>query len=218
MRAPLMSMCSMLELLHTDLAGRLDSDQDDMLRTAVGASTRLTDMVSAVLDVSRLENKQMPVRKQTCDLCEVVRQALHTLTGLTRQDRVVWDAPTGVVNAVCDPEITERIVINLVSNALRFTPAAGHIYITVARVGEGARFSVRDMGPGIPREFHEKIFEKFGQLETRRPGTKYSTGLGLAFCRLAVEAQSGLIGVDSAEAQGSTFWFCLPAAATAGAA
>lgn len=74
----------------------------------------------------------------------------------------------------------------------------------------GYAFSVSDTGPGIPPEFHEKIFEKFGQVEAARHGAKHSSGLGLTFCKFAVEAHGGTIGVDSVVGQGSTFWFVVP--------
>jgi signal transduction histidine kinase len=77
--------------------------------------------------------------------------------------------------------------------------------------GDGAvRVSVSDTGPGIAQEFHEKIFEKFGQVEAARQGTKHSSGLGLTFCKFAVEAHGGTIGVESVVGQGSTFWFVVP--------
>jgi signal transduction histidine kinase len=72
------------------------------------------------------------------------------------------------------------------------------------------RVAVSDTGPGIPREYRERVFEKFGQVEAVSRGQKFSTGLGLTFCRLAVEAHGGRIGVDSEVGRGSTFWFVLP--------
>ena len=72
------------------------------------------------------------------------------------------------------------------------------------------RISISDNGPGIPPEYYEKIFEKFGQVESREHAQKYSTGLGLTFCKLAVEAHGGHIGVESEVGKGSTFWFKLP--------
>jgi len=77
-------------------------------------------------------------------------------------------------------------------------------------VAEAIEIAVTDTGPGIPPEYHGKIFEKFGQVEARSHGQKHSTGLGLTFCKLAVEAHGGRIGVESAVGQGSTFWFVLP--------
>ena len=105
------------------------------------------------------------------------------------------------------------MIANLLGNAIKFTPSGGDIEISCEQAGEEAKLSVSDSGPGIPFEYHEKIFDKFGQVEARETNAKWSTGLGLAFCKLAVAAQGGEIGVDSAPGEGSTFRFTLPLAA-----
>ncbi|OGV74768.1 MAG: hypothetical protein A3K19_11050 [Lentisphaerae bacterium RIFOXYB12_FULL_65_16] len=207
MRSPLMSLRGMLKILHEDLAETLNAEDTDAMQTAVDVSVKLTDMVSVVLDVSRLEAGQMPIKSKACDLRAVVADALHDLAGLTRQRHVMWEAPTAPVPAYCDPEVTGRIVSNLVGNAVKFTSKHDTITLTAAAIGGQVRVTVTDTGPGIPAAYHEKIFRKFGQVETYLTCTKNSTGLGLAFCKLAVEAQGGRIGVDSEEGKGSAFWF-----------
>jgi signal transduction histidine kinase len=103
------------------------------------------------------------------------------------------------------------VIANLVSNALTFTPEDGSVKVTVRKDENGsARVEVRDTGDGIPAEYHELIFEKFGQVGRGERRVKVSTGLGLAFCKLAVEAHGGRIGVVSQVGEGSTFWFELP--------
>jgi len=116
-----------------------------------------------------------------------------------------------VVNDTPD-NLSRRVVANLIPNAVKFTGTSGDVRISLDRVPEGVRVSVLDTGPGIPPEYHQRIFEKFGQVALRKEGKKYSTGLGLTFCKLAVEAQVGRIGVESAVGKGSAFWFILPAA------
>jgi two-component system sensor histidine kinase/response regulator len=97
----------------------------------------------------------------------------------------------------------------LLTNALKVTRAKGSILVAAGSHNGWIEVSVSDTGRGIPAEHHTKIFEKFGQLEE---GTQHSTGLGLTFCKLAVEAQGGTIGVESAPGEGSRFWFTLPRA------
>ena len=109
----------------------------------------------------------------------------------------------------CDADLVRRVLENLISNAIKFTRSdGGRIVVGVDQNGRGAVLSVTDNGEGIPVEQHKRIFEKFGQTEA---GSKRqnSTGIGLAFCRLAVEAHGGKIGVRSAPGEGSTFWFSL---------
>src|SRR6266536_3039983 len=111
--------------------------------------------------------------------------------------------------ARCRPSQWQSLAENLISNALKFTKSDGTIRISVERNEADVTISVSDNGEGIPRDRHEHIFEKFGQTSSGRRH-RHSTGLGLAFCRLAVEAHQGKIGVQSEPGKGSTFWFTLP--------
>ena len=100
---------------------------------------------------------------------------------------------------------------NLVNNAVKFTDEQnGRIVIGVEQTNDMIRVVVEDNGSGIPENARERIFEKFGQVEARREGHKHSTGLGLTFCKMAVEAHGGEIGVESDCGKGSRFWFTLP--------
>jgi len=124
--------------------------------------------------------------------------------------------PAGVV---VDRDVIQRVFVNLIGNAINFSPKGGTIGIEISAAGETARAAITDQGPGIPPEYHRHIFEKFGQVKSRMENKKYSTGLGLTFCKMAVEAQGGQIGINSPSApprageagKGSTFWFTLPA-------
>jgi len=103
-----------------------------------------------------------------------------------------------------------RVIANLVANAIKFTAERGEVRVGVAADPAGVTLTVTDAGPGIPAAYHQKIFEKFGQVEATRQGAQRSSGLGLTFCKLAVEAHGGRIGVESEIGKGSTFWFTLP--------
>ena len=119
-------------------------------------------------------------------------------------------SPGYPVRVIADGSLLRRVVQNLLGNALKFTPDHGHITIGMEPGAGRLRVWIRDDGPGIPVEYREKIFEKFGQVEARVSRQKYSTGLGLTFCKLVVEAHGGAIGVDSEVGEGSTFWFEIP--------
>ena len=180
------------------------------LQMVMDLTKTLIEMVSSLLDVNRLEAGQMPLKKITCDLGEVIASGLKSLGGLTEDRTIIHEPPETPVIAVCDPDVTSRIVLNLTGNAIKFTPKEATIRITTSAGESWIKVTVSDTGYGIPAEYHTKIFEKFGQVEVRQEGKKYSTGLGLAFCKLAVEASGGQIGVDSEVGKGSTFWFTLP--------
>jgi len=99
-----------------------------------------------------------------------------------------------------------------VANAVKFTDRSGEVRISLAHENNEVKVTFSDTGPGIPPEFHSRIFEKFGQVIENENEKRYSTGLGLAFCKLAVDAHGGQIGVVSEVGKGSTFWFTLPCA------
>jgi signal transduction histidine kinase len=211
MRSPLAGLLGYAELLVEQLKtlglDELATDAEQILAT--GGSLR--DMITTLLDISRIESKEMPLDKKACDLREVVPNAIASLGALVKNSTVLFKPPADVMVAVCDPEICRRVVANLVANAVTFTGRTGDVRVGLDRMPEGVRVTVCDTGPGIPPEYHTRIFEKFGQVAARKEGNKYSSGLGLTFCKLAVEAHGGRIGVNSEVGKGSTFWFILPA-------
>jgi two-component system sensor histidine kinase/response regulator len=111
----------------------------------------------------------------------------------------------------CDVVLSVRVVANLIANALKYTPERGAITLGACADASGVRIWVTDQGPGIPRAFQTLIFEKYGVVGHTTDRRIVSTGLGLAFCKMAVELQGGTLGVDSNEEHGSTFWITLPA-------
>jgi two-component system, sensor histidine kinase and response regulator len=210
LRSPLLGLSGCLQMLQADLEGKLEEEQVEDLDSALTAAQRLSEMVTSLLDVSRLEAGEMPLNKQVCDLRPVITTAIESLGGLTKGRHVLFTPNDQPVNLSCDPDVATRVIANLLGNALKFTPKSGEVRVATALEGNRVRTTVTDTGPGIPPEYRERIFEKFGQVEGRQEGKKYSTGLGLTFCKLAVEAHGGQIGVDSEIGHGSTFWFTLP--------
>jgi signal transduction histidine kinase len=186
----------------------------DVLSRASDASRSLIEMVDSLLDISRMEAGQMPLHRTETDLRHLAEEAaetMHLLAG-AKDIRLCVQGPSVPLHAGTD--VIRRVFINLISNALKFTPKGGEVTIAVVASDGLARAEVRDTGIGIPEEYHERIFEKFGQIEARRQGHEHSSGLGLTFCRLAVVAHGGRIGVRSRVNKGSTFWFVLPITST----
>ena len=165
-------------------------------------------MTTSLLDVKRLEAGEMPLTRVECDLTDVARTAIAPLVALVGENRLILESAPASVLARCDLGIICRVIANLVSNALKFAPDKSEVRIIVVKDGRYARLSVSVSGPGIPREFHAKVFEKFAQVMGR--ATEHSTGLGLTFCKLAIESHGGTIGVKSEAGGGSIFWFFLP--------
>jgi signal transduction histidine kinase len=166
-------------------------------------------MINSLLDVSKIEAGELEPHRTENDLVAVARSAVAVLTALQGGRPVTIESDTEPFLFTFDRELIGRVIENFVGNALKFTDQTGTVKVDIRKAGTGVRVSVTDDGPGIAAEHHTRIFEKFGQVKT---GTsRIGTGLGLAFCRLAVEVHGGKIGVRSALGQGSTFWFELPA-------
>ncbi|MDZ7831431.1 MAG: response regulator [Desulfobacterales bacterium] len=212
MRSPLMGVLGYAELLVEELKNLGHDELATYAGEILATGGSLRDMVTTLLDISRMESNEMPLEKEACDLREIVASAIISLGALVNDSTVLFERPADAVVAVCDPEVVRRVVGNLIANAVKFTGSGGEVRIDLNRISEGVGVTFCDNGPGIPPEYYERIFDKFGQMTTSKEGHKYSTGLGLTFCKLAVEAQGGRIGVDSEVGKGSIFWFILPAA------
>ena len=197
-----------LDLLKDRVAAKLNAEELEFIDIISGSTTKLLDMVTSLLDVSRLETGKMPLNRQAHDLAVATREVVDSLGPAVGQRHLSVESEPAPVVAYGDKEIICRVITNLLGNALKFTPKDGQIRIAVSRKDSMARVAVTDTGSGIPAEYHAKIFEKFGQVD--KQARKHSTGLGLAFCKLAVEAHGGQIGIESAVGKGSTFWFTLP--------
>ena len=210
LRSPLTSVMGYVDLLRTEIEAPV-ADRATFIDEAYAGASQMAEMISSLLDVNRLEAGEMPVDRQAVDLCNLAADAVRSLGGLTIGRQVTQVAPGGSVLCDCDAALIRRVVGNLLGNALKFTPESGTITITVARVDGRPRVEVADTGPGIPADFLDRVFDKFSQAGEGRARKRYSTGLGLAFCKLAIEAHGGVVGVSSDVGKGSRFWFELPA-------
>lgn len=211
MRTPLQVILTSAEILMRTL--REDRASEDCLALITGVISHtdlLTAMANAVLDVNRLETGQFPLNMSTYDLVQICREAVESVRPLAGNIEFICEKSGGEVVTYCDGDVIRRVVVNLLTNAIKFSPPGGKIRIACSRYPSHARISVTDTGPGIAPEYHKKIFEKFGQADAVPRKSRHSIGLGLAFCRLAVEAHGGSVGVESDLGKGATFWFHLP--------
>lgn len=209
LRAPLSGIIGYLSLLERG-ADTFSQKQQRHLNLAIQSSQTLIDMISELLDVYKLENGEMPLFRDSKDISQTILQATETLEGMFTDKVLSCELPQSPALVFLDHDLIRRVVVNLLSNALKFTPRGGEIKIQAETGDDRLTVAVQDSGPGIPEELQAKIFEKFGQAELRQENRRYSTGLGLTFCRMVVEAHGGKIGVSSQMGQGSRFEFVLP--------
>ncbi|MFK7955609.1 MAG: response regulator [Lysobacterales bacterium] len=214
LRSPLAGVLGYLELLQIGGGDSLSRKIQDDVSSAVEACNSANDLVSSLLDIARLESSAMPLDIATFDLREVAFSALNTQHAVkgSRNFSVHHDDDPVLVSA--DSGLTHRVIVNLLQNAVRATNDNGRIDIEVSREGQHARLQVKDNGRGIHPDQLPKLFEKFAQADHRRQHRDSGFGIGLAFCRLAMESQQGSVDVESRPDEGSRFWITLPLEST----
>lgn len=212
LRNPLTAIHAALSLLQ--LFPDTSREVKETTQIALESSQKMLKMVSDILDLNRLESRKLPLHRIKIALPAIIANTVAQLTpaARARNQRLMYDVPEDLPSVYIDVDIIQRILQNLIVNAIKFTPEHGLISIEVfqrdERPGE-LLVAIRDTGPGIPEALRKRLFGKFVKGDHPESGS----GLGLAFCRLAVEAHGGTIEVSSTPGQGSTFTFSLPVAA-----
>lgn len=211
LRNPLSAVIATLDLALDGSLGQLNSDQKQFLGNAMNDSRRMLEMLNDFLDGYKYDAVELKLEKAEFDMDQLVARAIDDFTPLAseRQIQLTQEEPA-VHMVVGDEGKLNRVISNLISNAIKFTPRGGRVTLRVQRLPNSTEVSVTDTGEGIPEDERERIFEKFYQVEKRRLGRKAGTGLGLPLCKKVVEAHGGSIWVESTPGQGSRFVFTIP--------
>jgi NtrC-family two-component system sensor histidine kinase KinB len=213
LRNPLGSIMNSLQLIRTAF---IERDQTLPLMKLMGIAMRsgqkLYRLIDSLLDLGRLEAGETELTKTLVDPGELVREAIEQIhpLALSRRQLLAAQVAVGLPKVLADEDLILRVLTNLMDNAVKFTPLGGQITVRVELKDEQVLFSVMDTGPGIPPEHRQRVFDRFARLQLAE-GVK-GTGIGLAFCKLAVEVHGGRIWVESEEGHGATFFFILPLA------
>jgi signal transduction histidine kinase len=211
LRTPLGIILGYTELLLEDTFGPLKEGQADSLRRIDRSARELHDLITAVLDLSRLEAGRLPLGLCETQVGAVLQQVQAETRRLQEQTplKFVWEIEEALPVLYTDPGKLKIVLKNLLGNAVKFTPS-GSITVAVWRAEEGVEFCVTDTGIGIPQEALGVIFEPFRQLE--HPATRQNggTGLGLHIVKRLLEVLGGTITVESEVGQGSIFRVWLP--------
>ncbi|HZS75375.1 MAG TPA: GAF domain-containing protein [Ktedonobacteraceae bacterium] len=225
LRSPINAINGYLDLALTGIAGELEEQQKEFIRRARSGSEHLYALVEDLLLVSRADSGQLRLNREIVNLIELVARAVEELE-LTATDNgltISVEIPSDFPSIYADPVRLQQVLRNLLSNALRFTPAGGKVTIG-ARVIESTNNGeqegeepqkqvevwVRDTGMGIPPEQQERIFERFYQIPLGGSGRSSGQGLGLAIVKMIVDLHEGKVGVESVPGEGSRFVFMLP--------
>ena len=212
LKNPLTGIMGNIELLMRKGSNIEDEKREHLLLKARDSSNRLLKMIMDLLDISKLEEEKMDLQWSGFDVTEVARETLKELRGVCEVEKktLVFENEDAPVQIHADRELIQRVIGNLLNNAIKYSPENTEIKVSIMPGQKETVVCVADQGHGIPPQYHERIFEKFAQLDAKKSGHKADRGLGLTFCKMAVEAHGGRIWVESADSTGSKFSFSLP--------
>jgi two-component system, sensor histidine kinase and response regulator len=212
LRTPLTSVSAAIQTM--ELVGEVNSDQREIIEIAINGASELLATINSLLDVEKLESGAMDLDYTLLSLPVVIGAAVAQVAPLAEAKglNLVQDISIDLPWLRADENKLQRVLVNLFGNAIKFTPSGGTVTLH-ARMHEDlhfVEFAVEDTGEGIPPEAFDRVFEKFGQVDSANGGKALGTGLGLTFCKLAVEAHGGRISLESTAGVGSTFSFTIP--------
>ena len=198
------SLCGMDQAVSSDKMAR------SLLRLATQSTRQMTRMVKGLLDIDRLEQGSTVITKRQTALRPLLNDMLELVSTLASEaeQELTCDLAEPLPDIQIDADMITRVLVNLIENAIKHTPAGGQVTVRVRGKENMAYFSVSDTGPGIPPDYQQDVFDKYYRI--RHADAPNGVGLGLAFCRLAVEAHGGRIWVENQPSGGAVFTFTLP--------
>jgi two-component system, sensor histidine kinase and response regulator len=220
LKTPLTSIIATLEMLADGDLGPVGVSQQGALRDTENKAQELLHLIEDLLEVARIEETSISLDLESLDPAGLVHEIMNDWTLRLQQERAstIIEVASDVPSFSGDRSLLKRVFGNLIQNSLVHSSTAVELKIFARTDPRGVLFTVADNGPGIPPQYHEVIFHKFERVKTPNVPRVRSSGLGLAFCRLVVEAHGGRIWVQSTEGAGSAFHIMLPVRPPAGTA
>jgi PAS domain S-box-containing protein len=210
LRTPLTSIQLTLELLSVGRYGSLNADGQVKIAKDQSSCLRLLGLINDLLDIEKLESGNMELSLQLVQISELFETTAASVTSFAEKSGVSVTVQPAPLEIICDPDRIAQVLVNLVSNAIKFSPSGSNVKLNAIRTDSYTELQVIDQGRGIPDELKETIFERFKQVKKEDATTHGGSGLGLAICKSIIESHHGTIGVKSEPNKGSTFWFRLP--------
>lgn len=214
LRTPLTSIKGYVDLIVDGEAGEVNEIQMEFLQIVQENSDRLVSLINEMLDISRIESGRVHLKIERLDLSDVIQGVLDTFRTYADQSGVTMEAHMGqdLPHAAADRDRVGQILMNLVSNAIKYSPGGGHVTIALKQADDYVQIDVSDTGIGIAAEDQHQLFTKFFRVDSSLTREIGGTGLGLSIVKSVVELHGGRIWATSVEGQGSTFSFTLPVA------
>lgn len=209
---PLAALSINLNILEMQLQDHISDDLKNILRLSLGLSAEIKNMTSNLLDINKMEEGKLNLRYEEMNLESLINEVIRSVDPLAKElgKNISLELSLGLSRITADHELLRRTILNLVTNALKFGKSNVKIEATVSEDAKEIIVSVSDDGMGIAKEYLVRVLDKFVQVEDAQIKGKLGKGLGLTFCKMAVEAHAGRIWVESEVGEGSTFSFTLP--------
>ncbi len=209
LRSPLTAIRGVFEMINEGMIGKLNDKGRELLARADSSAHLMLVLVNDLLDIERIESGTLQLNKQDIKLSDVFDRVVQTTATTAQRRGIKFQSVHNDLIVHADPDRLVQVLINLVSNAVKFSPADGKITLAASRLNQAVEITVADEGRGIPPDMLAHIFDRFKQVESS--DAKKGTGLGLAICKALVELHGGEIRAESEVGRGSWFSFRLPA-------
>jgi signal transduction histidine kinase/DNA-binding response OmpR family regulator len=207
LRTPLTSIRGALGLLSSGVLGKVDEKAQNLLRIASQNTDRLVRLINDILDLERMDSGRAPLHLRRCHLSEMTRQAIDTMRSMADGSEITFeisiDSSTDAVTFESDPDRMQQVLVNLFSNAIKFSPRGSTIRVVGTAEGDHLLLRIEDSGRGVPADKLETIFDRFQQVEPSDSRQKGGTGLGLAICRSILTQHGGAIWAERNDVTGS---------------
>ena len=212
LRNPLAVIKGFAELLYDGVLGPLNEKQKERLIKIKESVDKLTDMVGKMSDISTIETRQYPVDRMPTSLNELVNGVVHSVEFISKGKNIdiSVDVPMGLPLVPLDRAGIEQVLLNLINNAIKYTPSGGQIFVDAVDRDRDIMVSIKDTGISIPKKDLDKIFTGFYHAGYKLSYEYKGPGLGLAISKKIIESHGGHIWAESEEGKGSTFYFTLP--------
>lgn len=212
-RTPLTKIKWALEFLKTSGAETMSPEQNQILDSLLNSNEKLVELVNDLLDVSRIDDKNLGYNFKKLSLEDIAEKAAETFSVLIKEKEInlkVEVPKEKIPEIFMDPNKISLVFHNLLNNAINYTPKGGGIVINLENMGNCAKVLVKDNGIGVPKEEQEKIFSRFFRAKNAVRVQTEGTGLGLYIVKSIIKVHGGEVGFESEEGKGSMFYFTLP--------